>query len=66
MYDKNNHLIGVTSGDPQEANFEPNTKTAFEMTDYEVGAVPDHLYIVILASDWGNYTSPDTNSSELK
>lgn len=63
MYDSNDHLIGVMKGYPQSSNILPNQKTAFEIQsgDEDIKSV-DHVFIEILASDWGtlSYTPPSS------
>jgi hypothetical protein len=59
MYDKTNHLIGVETGTAQTSIFFPDDKTAFEIRDYEVDSIPDHIHIQIFASNCGNNNNTD-------
>ena len=65
MYDRNNHLIGVMKGYPQSGDIQPNQKTAFEIQsgDEEIRNI-DHVFIEILATDWGtSYIPPSPNEN---
>jgi len=67
MYDKDNHLIGVMKGYPHSSYITPNQKTAFEIqsSDEDIRNI-DHMFIEILATDWGNsnaYTNQNLSSS---
>ena len=68
MYDKNNHLIGVMKGYPQSSNILPNQKTAFEIQSGEEDIKNvHHVFIEILASDWGtsSYTPQNENAGNF-
>jgi hypothetical protein len=66
MYDKNNHLIGVMKGYPHSSYILPNQKTAFEIQsgDEDIRNI-DHVYIEILATDWGSVPYSDPSESVL-
>jgi len=68
MYDRNNHLIGVMKGYPQSSNILPNQKTAFEIQsgDEDIRNV-DHVFVEILAADWGStsYSYPNESVQTL-
>lgn len=55
MYDRKDHLIGVMKGYPQASSILPNQKTAFEIQsgDEDIRNI-HHVFIEILATDWGN------------
>ena len=63
MYDKNDHLIGVMKGYPQSSYILPNQKTAFEIQsgDEDIRNI-GHVFIEILATDWGSATAPNTSN----
>ena len=54
MYDKNNHLIGVETAYPVTQTFTPGQKSPFKFAYLDKEEDLDHIYIGILATDWGN------------
>jgi hypothetical protein len=67
MYDKNNHLIGVMKGYPQSSNILPKQKTAFEIQsgDEDIKNI-DHIFIEILATDWGTSSIPPSPNENVR
>ena len=67
IYDKNNHLIGVETAYPVTQNFKPDQKSPFKFSYLDKEDDLDHIYIGILATDWGNAIAPNTPdlSSEI-
>jgi hypothetical protein len=63
MYDKNNHLIGVDTAYPVTQTFRPDQKSPFKFSSLEKEQDLDHIYIGILATDWG--TAAPQNTPDL-
>ena len=63
-YDKDNRLIGVAEGQPQMTTFRLGDKTAFEISDNDAKSDLDHIFIQILATNWGTENDNDTSSEK--
>ena len=66
-YDANNHLIGVSSGYPQLSDFQQFDMSAFKISlDRDIKESQlHHIYIQILARDWGNLQRPQSTNENV-